>query len=550
MTCMRMWGDTISRLFKFIVICSLVMGILGCIRANAQDMLVQRIWGSDRYSTAAAISKEGWQSSEYVILARGDDFPDALCAAPLAGMYEAPLLLTEPQRLNHETLSEIIRLKTVHVIIIGGPGAVSPGIEDELKSIGVKIIERIYGNDRYETSLRIAEKLPGCSRIALATGSDYPDALSISSIAARLGMPVILTHKDSLDEGAAGFINESKIAMTYIIGGEGVIDGAVESLVPSPIRLGGLDRYGTNVRVLKEFEDVLDFSGIYAASGEGPYGDEFADALAGSVLASKKASPLVLVGGSVPDVVWDYLLQKTFPESRFTILGGMGAVNGIVDDEFMELAGGTVAVNAPYYMNDNTYGDVPDNIPAVLSAFAVNGTAAEILFDRSLSYVNYNDFVFKDNLGVISANIMQENPKKAVLVTEPQNIGKSYRLFYKGQDTGRSITGAASIKLSPDNITGTWRAGERAGITFSIGLESGSKPVENVSIIMTWTKDGFPVRDGDIRVIDDGIIEDCKYGRYILLNNYKVAGDKSHTVYVVFNSEGFYECTIFAEYNT
>ena len=54
-----------------------------------------RLAGVDRYRTAVAISQEGWKSSDYAILVRGDDFADALCAGPLAGKYDAPILFTD-----------------------------------------------------------------------------------------------------------------------------------------------------------------------------------------------------------------------------------------------------------------------------------------------------------------------------------------------------------------------------------------------------------------------------------------------------------------------
>jgi len=52
-------------------------------KAFASDTVI-RLAGQDRYETAAQISTKGWNQSDYAILSSGENFPDALCAAPLA----------------------------------------------------------------------------------------------------------------------------------------------------------------------------------------------------------------------------------------------------------------------------------------------------------------------------------------------------------------------------------------------------------------------------------------------------------------------------------
>ena len=76
--------NTLFFLTIFLVILSL--------KADASTL--NRIEGTNRYEIAVAISKEGWTNSNYVILVTGEDFPDALCATPLASLYNAPILLT------------------------------------------------------------------------------------------------------------------------------------------------------------------------------------------------------------------------------------------------------------------------------------------------------------------------------------------------------------------------------------------------------------------------------------------------------------------------
>ncbi|MHB1407790.1 MAG: cell wall-binding repeat-containing protein, partial [Desulfitobacteriaceae bacterium] len=67
-----------------------------------------RIAGQDRYATAAAIAQEGWAQSNYAILAFGENYPDALSAAPLARKLDAPILLTESISLTDITKQALL----------------------------------------------------------------------------------------------------------------------------------------------------------------------------------------------------------------------------------------------------------------------------------------------------------------------------------------------------------------------------------------------------------------------------------------------------------
>jgi Ca2+-binding RTX toxin-like protein len=93
--------------------------------------------GDNRYRTAAALSAAtypGGSTSAYI--ATGELFPDALSAAPVAGINAAPLLLTPKDGpLPVEVRDELVRLGVTKVIILGGPGAVSEAVQNELAEL-------------------------------------------------------------------------------------------------------------------------------------------------------------------------------------------------------------------------------------------------------------------------------------------------------------------------------------------------------------------------------------------------------------------------------
>lgn len=348
-----------SFVLRSIILSTIYLAFL-CYTSHGLQLYSKRLWGNDRYKTAAAISQYGWEKSEYAVLARGDDFADALCAGPLAKKYDAPILLTETEELGHDVLMELIRLEVNNVIIVGGPGAVSYAVEESIKSLGIMKVYRIWGADRYETAVSIAEELGVCSKVALASGDDFPDALSISSIASALSMPILLTGRDSLPGCVKRYIEGQSLSCAYIIGGTGVISSSMEEILPNPVRLGGRDRYETNVRVIEEFAGQLNFGSMYVAVGDGPRGNEFADALAGAVLAAKSRSPVILVHGSLAEVTGKLIKPRITDGGVVIALGGEGAVPERVvkeilsyGDEAQERAESSYGSDTPAYNEEN-----------------------------------------------------------------------------------------------------------------------------------------------------------------------------------------------------
>ncbi len=283
------------------------------------DARVTRLEGTNRYATAVAVSQAGWETSEYIILARGDNYADALAGAPLAYALDAPILLTNPARLNTVTAEEIQRLQATKIIILGGTGAVSQQAEDTLIEMGLAV-ERIVGANRFETAALIAARVApeGSAKAALVNGLDFPDALSVAAYAARLGMPILLTRSDSMPSATAQALEDLGVTETIVIGGNGVISDEVMAAAPGAVRISGSNRYATSVAVAEYFKP--DTTQMYVATGL-----NFADALSGAVLAAKNNSGILLVGNTVPEGAARYLTEKAVV--RVTIFGGEGAVS-------------------------------------------------------------------------------------------------------------------------------------------------------------------------------------------------------------------------------
>ena len=213
----------------------------------------QRIWGSDRYTTAIEVSKNGWANgSEYAVLANGENFPDALSAAPLAKKYNSPILLNPGADLDSRVENELKRLGVKQIFIIGGSAVISDAIKNKLEELNIKTT-RLWGQNRYETSIKIAEQLDFNGQVAVANGENFPDALSIAPIAAEKSMPVILTQSNTLPESVSNYIKNKKITKTYVIGENDVVSDNIANSFPNSERIWGSNKYDTNIAVLHRF---------------------------------------------------------------------------------------------------------------------------------------------------------------------------------------------------------------------------------------------------------------------------------------------------------
>ncbi|MGM7702942.1 cell wall-binding repeat-containing protein [Pseudalkalibacillus sp. Hm43] len=319
-----------TSLVRFFVVSFLVVTalIVHQNEASAAPNSVDRIHGSDRFSTAVQISKTGWpKGANTVLIAEGYGFADALAGAPLAYRMNAPILLTGKDQLSGTTAKEIARLNPSKIIILGGNSAVSGNVEKALKTVGGKsrTVERIGGTSRYDTAAKIASKMGNPSKAVIVYGWNFPDSLSISSYAARNGYPILLTNTNGLPgetKSALKGIND-----TIVVGGPSVISNNVISQLngKSPERISGSSRYHTGSKVFDKF---------YGSSTKAfvTTGKNFADALTGSVLAAKQNAPILLVEqNEIP-----YEIRKDVRTSRlskFSVLGGTSAVSHHVINE-------------------------------------------------------------------------------------------------------------------------------------------------------------------------------------------------------------------------
>lgn len=301
----------------------------------------KRIYGENSIETAIEVSKNSWDELDqqnvsiegnsmkgrFVVLARSDEFPDSLAASPLASKLGSPILLTKKSGLSIKVLDELKRLSADHVLIIGGENALPEAILNQLNSNEIATT-RIAGDNRYETAVKIAKIVESetTTEAFIVSGENFPDALSISSFAARFEAPVLFTKSDVLPDATNVYLNDLGPKNAYVIGGERVIGENVVSKIQSSNteRIGGEDRFDTNFKVLLRFGIEENGDGIYFATGL-----KFPDALTGGAAASRSGQSIILVHPYRDNVALNksILYLNNQGVESYHVLGGPAAIS-------------------------------------------------------------------------------------------------------------------------------------------------------------------------------------------------------------------------------
>ena len=192
---------------------------------------VSRVAGLDRYGTAAALSELVAAPVETVYVATGENFPDALAAAPLVAADGAPLLLLSPAGVPASAAAALERLAPDRIVVLGGTGTVPTSVADELGRYA-STVERIAGATRYDTAEAIADRLGSTGgTVLVATGDDFPDAVAASAAAAYLRAPVVLVRNDDVPAPSVRTLWSVSPHRIFVVGGQAGVRELVRGLL-------------------------------------------------------------------------------------------------------------------------------------------------------------------------------------------------------------------------------------------------------------------------------------------------------------------------------
>lgn len=235
-----------------------------CDPADGKIDVIRRIAGGNRYETASLVASHTLEGDDAgqgtldsglngctnpvktVILASGENFPDALAAGPLAADgtrlgggcgngNRIPVILTHPtlqpnttHGVRAEAETALSTINPEQVVILGGTAAIAQEIQDKLDDDYT--VTRIAGGDRFATAQILAERLQDHfgfeDSYLIANGLNFPDALVGGPLGGHIGAAVLLTPANALSPQAIDNIDDTTFEQAYALGGTAAISQA------------------------------------------------------------------------------------------------------------------------------------------------------------------------------------------------------------------------------------------------------------------------------------------------------------------------------------
>lgn len=268
----------------------------------ATGFALNRIEGANRYETSAQIAT-AFGPTTSAILASGEAgrTVDALSANFLAGVQQAPVLLTQRNRVPGAVRAVLNTLTGAkNVTIVGGTAAVSQAVEDELRTAGFTVT-RLGGEDRYATSEAIitAGRTSANPIGIVASGTSFPDALAAGPLAYKGKHPIFLTSGGTLPQDTIDAMVAAGTTRVIVLGGTAAVPEAVVTALAARnitvvTRLGGAGRSDTSRLIAEYLIANQGFTNTTFNVASGAPRGEGADALSGAALSGKENRALLI----------------------------------------------------------------------------------------------------------------------------------------------------------------------------------------------------------------------------------------------------------------
>jgi len=280
---------------------------LGTITTVARTFTFQRTDGIDRFEVSAGVSQARFATVPpdgvpIVYVSNGLNYPDALSAGPAAIKNGGVLLLVTPTSIPSSIAAELTRLRPQRIVVVGGPGSVSDSVLHQLDAYVTGPsgkAERLSGTDRFEASRNLARAtfLPGgAPTVFIATGNNYPDALSAGPAAGSIGAPVILVDglAPHLDSETMKLLHDLGTTSVDIVGGPASVSPGIQEDVVALVGVDHITIFGGDTR----YENAAQLGETFFRYTDTAFfatGTNFPDALSAAALAGFEHAPIDLV---------------------------------------------------------------------------------------------------------------------------------------------------------------------------------------------------------------------------------------------------------------
>jgi putative cell wall-binding protein len=328
-------SHTFSEEGSFDYFCKLHPEMVGTVQVGEADgppfpePTFARLDAADNVGAAIAFSQQAFDDggSRYALLGRDDLFADSLSSGGAQGALDAPLLLTSRTSLDARVRSELQRLGTRTVFVLGGPAAISQDVLTALRAAGFGAT-RVAGDNRAGTAVAVAQRFYSRASSAIvargfgASPTDtraFADSLGAGAAAAATGQPLLLTATDRLSPETRSYLSDHAIDEVIVAGGPAAVSDAVvaemEALGIEVMRAAGENRNGTAAELAMLTAGPSQPAMLVLVDGASP------DSWASGFPAAALQSPVLLTAGDdIPPQTTALLLSA--------LMNGMSVVCG------------------------------------------------------------------------------------------------------------------------------------------------------------------------------------------------------------------------------
>lgn len=481
---------------------------------SADNKYIERINGKNRVETSIEVSKNAYKGKvNTVLLAGHDGQADALTATFVAGQEDAPLLLTYKDRVDPKLLEELTRLKPNRIVILGGESVVNKDVENALKNKGFNV-QRITGSNRIETAINVATEfydyksgLSNANEVFLIEYDSLIDALAIGPVAARDGIPILITKKDSVPNEVAKFLQNKKIKKATIIGGESKISKKGKASLDSILgannvgRISGDNRVQTSINICEEY--FKSRQTIIFANGT-----RYTDALIGGYFAAKLNAPIILTNDE--NVSNEALACIGTKDYKAYVLGGTSIINNYMYNVIRD------KVDPNYSL------PVKPGTPMVFLDYGHGGIdSGAVLRDENGKVIRME----KDDTLLIGLLVAKELRRHGVIVDESRTTDKTVELaersamankkkynyfvsFHRNSNSGNPATGVETFSFSANSVKATALAKEIQKNLVEIGFRSRGAKYADFSVLRRTNAPAVLMEIGFINNPNDNILFD------------------------------------------
>lgn len=205
---------------------ALSLKVEAAIRTKGLDIV--RLSGPTRYDTSISIANRVGNNGE-IIITTGTDFSDGLSAAPMAAKAGIPIILVPKDTVPDAVKNYLANNKITKTIVLGDTDVISDNVANQFPAM-----ERITGKNKFERNINIINKFSSdisFSKVCIASGDNFPDALSGTAYCALNSEPIILLSNEGVPPVTSSFVaSKSGIVIEIdVLGGDASVEDSMVS---------------------------------------------------------------------------------------------------------------------------------------------------------------------------------------------------------------------------------------------------------------------------------------------------------------------------------